>query len=269
MQNYEKITSAQNQYIKKIRLLRMRKYRKKEQIFVVEGLRTIIEAIYHNQSIIKIFFTETIKKNAHFNKIVNNSSLKDIQYYEITKELAQMISGKENPQQAIAIVRMWKNSIEDLTKAHTTIHHGRYLALDRVRDPGNLGTILRSADAAGVHDIVFIDDCVDPFCQESVRASMGSLFATRIYYMKNDEFIEKMKMLRWNISIAVPHEGKDYFTASYKNPHLLVMGNESQGVNESLYSLPHQAITIPMQGRADSLNLASSTSILLFRMLRD
>ncbi|MEM8652351.1 MAG: RNA methyltransferase, partial [Pseudomonadota bacterium] len=141
------------------------------------------------------------------------------------------------------------------------------IALDRVRDPGNLGTIIRTADSAGADGIVLVGETTDPFSMEATRASMGSIFNVPLTKMQVDEFLAWQKS--WSgLTVGTHLEGaSDFRTIDYKSqPVLLLMGNEQQGLPQELASVCDQLALIPMHGAADSLNLAIATGVMLFHM---
>ena len=137
------------------------------------------------------------------------------------------------------------------------------MALDRVRDPGNLGTIMRSADAVGASGLILIGDCTDPYSVEAVRASMGAVFNTQIIACSESAFLKfaaswKGRILGTTLSASI-----DYRKADYERPLILLMGNERSGLTDNLMRVCGQLIKLPMLGRSDSLNLAVATGIVL------
>lgn len=145
-----------------------------------------------------------------------------------------------------------------------------YVALDRVRDPGNLGTIIRTADAAGAKGIILIGDTTDPFSLETVRATMGSLFAVPLARATEAEFLSWRKGFSGLIVGTHLKGAVDYRTIPYKGkPVILLMGNEQQGLPDTLASTCDKLARIPQEGRADSLNLAIATGVMLFEIRRE
>jgi len=145
-----------------------------------------------------------------------------------------------------------------------------YVALDRVRDPGNLGTIIRTADAVGAKGIILIGDTTDPFSLETVRATMGSVFAVPLARASEAEFLSWRKGFSGLIVGTHLKGAVDYRTIPYANkPVILVMGNEQQGLPDQLASACDKLARIPQEGRADSLNLAIATGVMLFEIRRD
>jgi TrmH family RNA methyltransferase len=143
------------------------------------------------------------------------------------------------------------------------------VALDRVRDPGNLGTIIRTADAAGATGVILIGECTDPFSLETVRATMGSVFAVPVVKCSVEEFLSWQK--RSGTQVVATHlaGAVDYRTVDYsKKPVVLLMGNEQSGLPDNLAKAADRTVRIPQQGRADSLNLAVASAVMLFEARR-
>jgi TrmH family RNA methyltransferase len=158
----------------------------------------------------------------------------------------------------------WKR-LEDLAPGRDET----LVALDRVRDPGNLGTIIRTADAAGASAVILVGDCTDPFSLETVRATMGSVFALPVVKCSVDEFLGWQK--RSGVNVVATHlaGAVDYRTADYKSkPVVILMGNEQSGLPDNLAKAANRTVRIPQQGLADSLNLAVATAVMLFEARR-
>ena len=139
-----------------------------------------------------------------------------------------------------------------------------WVALEQVRDPGNLGTIIRTADAAGCGGVILIDDCVDPFSVEAVRATMGSIFAVSVSRATRDEFLAWRAGFPGSVVGTRLDATHDYRSAPYRRPTLILMGNEQAGLTDALAAACDLTVKIPMRGRADSLNLAIATGIMVY-----
>ena len=142
-----------------------------------------------------------------------------------------------------------------------------WVALDRVRDPGNLGTILRTCDATGVEGVILIGNCCDPFSPECTRASMGAIFSVNIVNSQLDEFIQFSKKWDGSIIASSIKASNSYKKINWGYKSILLSGNEQSGLLEELESISHQRIKLPMRGSADSLNLSVATGILLYEMI--
>jgi len=136
-----------------------------------------------------------------------------------------------------------------------------------LRDPGNLGTMLRTGDAVGAGGLILIDDCADPFSVEAVRASMGAVFTQRIALARWDEFIAWLRDGEGQLVAASLRDAQDYRGAPYRAPCFVMVGNESRGLPEEYESACDLRVTMPMKGRADSLNAAVAGAVLAYEVL--
>jgi len=139
-----------------------------------------------------------------------------------------------------------------------------WVALHRVRDPGNLGTIVRTADAAGCGGVILVGECCDPFAVEAVRATMGSIFAVPLSRATEAEFAAWRKTWPGSVVGTLLSATVDHRSADYRQPSLILMGNEQQGLPADMAALCDVAVKIPMRGRADSLNLSVATGIMIY-----
>jgi TrmH family RNA methyltransferase len=139
-----------------------------------------------------------------------------------------------------------------------------WVALQHVRDPGNLGTIIRTADAAGCGGVILVGECCDPYSVEAVRATMGSVFAVSISKISIPNFIEWRKSWPGSVAGALLSATTDYRAADYRKPAMVLMGNEQQGLPPELAAVCDVNVKIPMRGRADSLNLSVATGIMIY-----
>ena len=184
---------------------------------------------------------------------------------EVSEKVIASITRRDNPQMVVGIFEQKWKPLKDIRpeKGET------YIALDRVRDPGNLGTIIRTADAAGASGVILVGDCTDPFSLETVRATMGSVFATPIARASVEEFLSWKKSA--HVSVVATHlaGSVDYRKIDYAGkPVVILMGNEQSGLPPELAGKAEQLARIPQQGRADSLNLAIATAVMLFEARR-
>jgi TrmH family RNA methyltransferase len=175
------------------------------------------------------------------------------------------VTRRDNPQMVVGVFEQRYGNLERQTPSGTET----WLALDRVRDPGNLGTIIRTADAAGASGVILVGECTDPFSMETVRATMGSVFALPVARCSAEEFLAWQK--RSGAEVVATHlaGSVDYRTVNYsRKPVVLLMGNEQSGLPETMAKAADRTVRIPQQGRADSLNLAIATAVMLFEARR-
>ena len=256
------ISSLTNEKIKIINSLSQRKYRKKLNLFVAEGFRICREAIDNGWNI-KYLLCD--KDNLDDDLLVNLSCEvlnRGGDVLEVSPTILSKISHKGNPQNLLAVVEQKWNYLPKAASSEI------WVALECVRDPGNLGTILRTMDAVGAKGCILIDDCTDPFSYECVRASMGAIFNVSIVSINSNDFIQWKKESDFNLIGTSLNNSSSYTNASWKLPFILLMGNEQQGLSDKVLAQCDQLIKIPMLGRSDSLNLAVSTGVALYESIR-
>jgi TrmH family RNA methyltransferase len=181
----------------------------------------------------------------------------------VTEAVLGKLASKDNPQNVLAVFHQrWAPVPEAARIANKDV----WLALEEVRDPGNLGTIIRTVDAAGARGVILIGACCDPYSRECVRASMGSIFAVPLVKMSREAFLEWRGA--WKGDVVGTHLGsaEDFRNVSYRGPTLLLMGSEGPGLSEAMAMACTRLVKIPMAGRLDSLNLAVATALLLYEI---
>ena len=256
------ITSLSNIKIKAINSLSQRKYRNEQGLFIAEGIRVCKEALNNGWTFKYFLFDKSNDENALINELINEVILKGGNVIGVTPDILKKISHKDNPQNVLAVIEQKLNLLPE------NLNKDTFVALECVRDPGNLGTILRTIDAVGGKGCILIDDCTDPFSYECVRASMGAIFNINIIKSSIDDFIHwKMKNKVSLIGTALKH-AEDYTKAKWDLPFVLAMGNEQKGLSGKMVSSCDQVIKMPMLGSSDSLNLAVSTGIALYESIR-
>ncbi len=255
----KKITSMQNQTLKNMRALEQRKTRKEKGLFLAEGLKVIGTARDCNWAPKILVFEEGTAERGLSYDLVNWALDSGAEVLEITYDLMARLSSRDNPQTMMAVFEQrWRQ----LPTAGDF-----WIGLEEVRDPGNLGTIIRTADAAGASGIILIGTCCDPYSVEGVRSTMGSIFAMPIARASTDAFIEWRKK-SWHGRVIATHldATDDYRKDFGAAPHLLLMGSEGPGLSDQLVKLATHKVKIPMRGQADSLNLSVATGLMIYRM---
>ena len=243
----EQITSTQNNKIKLANKLKKKKERDKTGLALIEGIHLIDEAFKSNIMIKQLFVIEPERTDSRLLEYAKEA-------YEINMKVAESLSGTITPQGFFAVIEKPKH---DISKAK------QVLLLDRIQDPGNLGTLIRTADAAGIDMVVMEKGTADAYQDKVMRASQGSVFHIPIVTTELNKFIEQF-------------DGPVYGTAlenavSYKNiesqdTFALILGNEGEGVNKELLAHTSQNLIIPIYGKAESLNVAIAGSILLYHL---
>lgn len=254
------ITSLSNQTIKDIRALHMRKTREASGQFLSEGLKIVIDALDQGFVPRILVYGKAADRHPLLERAIAATLEAGNEVLEVTHEILEKISRKDNPQMVVAVFDQVLHELKDIDPQS----NGVWVALEQVRDPGNLGTIIRTADAAGAGGVILIGECVDPFSVETVRASMGSVFAVPIVKCTREAFLADRK--RWTGSVVgtlltATHSHRD---APYARPTLIVMGTEQSGLTPEIAAACDLNVKIPMRGRADSLNLSVATGIMLY-----
>jgi TrmH family RNA methyltransferase len=261
----KEVTSLSNPIIKDIKALTNKKDREETGTFLAEGLKLVIDAVELGWAIRTLVYAKAAKGKPLVEQVAAKTVARGGLVLEVSEKVLSSVTRRDNPQMVVGIFEhQWKR-LSDLKPAAGQT----FVALDRVRDPGNLGTIIRTADAAGASGVILVGECTDPFSLETVRATMGSVFAVPLYRATADEF------LRWSkgsgAQVVATHlaGAVDYRTIDYRpRPTVLLMGNEQSGLPETLARAADRLARIPQQGRADSLNLAVATAVMLFEARR-
>ena len=182
---------------------------------------------------------------------------------ETTPDILSKITGKDNPQAVAGVFAEFDTSLGALDRSRSDI----WLVAQALRDPGNLGTMLRTGDAIGAGGVVLIDDCADPFSVEAVRASMGAVFTQSIALARWDEFESWLRAGTGQLVAASLRDAQPYRSAAYAAPCFVMVGNESRGLPEEYEMACDLRVTMPMKGRADSLNAAVAAAVLGYEVL--
>lgn len=257
------ITGFSNPIVKYLRSLRDKKHRRREGKVLVEGLRLLADA----QSVGRIpeMLVMAASREPHpllaeLEAAVRASGGEVI---DTTADILAKISGKDNPQAVLGVFAEWSTDLAAIARETAPI----WLVAQALRDPGNLGTMLRTGDAVGAGGLILIDDCADPFSVEAVRASMGAVFTQNIAQARWEQFLPWLRagagqLVGASLRDAVPYRG-----APYAAPCFILIGNESRGLPEAYEAACDLRVTMPMRGRADSLNAAVAGAVLAYEVL--
>jgi TrmH family RNA methyltransferase len=257
------ITSLQNPTVKLVRSLVSRKGRKQTGLFIAEGATMVATARECGWTPRILFAEEAAVRSGIVRELVDWALDAGAQCNMVPDHVLSALSTKDNPQKVIAAFpERW------LPETSISTHpRDVWVALEHVRDPGNLGTIVRTVDAAGAQGVVLVGDCCDPYSREGVRATMGSIFRVPIAGLDSHAFIQLLNT--WPGEVVGTHlSAKDDFRTEYCGPVLLVMGSEGDGLSDALTRQCAHLVKIPMRGHVDSLNLAVATAIVLYEVRR-
>ncbi|MBB4302039.1 TrmH family RNA methyltransferase [Rhodobium orientis] len=258
------VTSLANPLVKDIRALSQRKHRQATGLFVAEGLKLVADAIEAGWPIKTFVHAEKVASH----ELVTRTAARVVAHgglvLKVSEAVLEKMTRRDNPQMVIGVFEQKTVPLDAIDTSSATV----WIALEGIKDPGNLGTILRTADAVGASGVLLVGDTVDPFGTEAVRATMGSIFHVRLARAS----VEAFKAWRpgWPGTVVGTHLSatEDYRAVSYEEPVLLFMGNEQSGLPEDLAGLCDRLVKIPMAGKADSLNLAVSTAVMLYEVRR-
>ena len=255
------ITAVNNAQVKLAAELKQKKHRTKTGLFLAEGLRTVEEAIEARQ-VESIFYTPI--EDDRTRKALEEAAAKGVKLYCVNEAIMKKISDTETPQGIIAVCNMTHLSLEELLSRGEML-----LVLDRVQDPGNIGTMLRTADAAGVGGLVLLSGCADIYAPKTVRASMGSLFHIPVLQgLDEATFIDTAKDFGYELLVTSLEGATSLYKADLSGRIAFVMGNEANGVTAKLLKAADKKVFIPMQGKAESLNVAMAAGVVMFEALR-
>ena len=254
------ITSLTNPTVKAVRALHLRKGRDETGQFLAEGLKLVIEAIDLGRIPSILLFGPDAASHPMLRRAVQVTEAGGGEVIEVSRDILEKVSRRDNPQ---AVAAVFPQVFTALSAVQPTSARC-WVALQAVRDPGNLGTIVRTADAAGCGGVILVGDCTDPYSVEAVRATMGSVFAVKIAKATPDAFLAWRATWPGSVVGTLLSATVDHRAADYRRPVLLLMGNEQAGLPPELADACDVNVKIPMRGRADSLNLAVATGIMIY-----
>ncbi|MDH4414169.1 MAG: RNA methyltransferase [Rhizobium sp.] len=261
----KEVTSLANPIIKDIKALSQKKSRDESRTFLAEGLKLVIDALDRGWTIRTLVYAKAGKGKPLVEKVAARTVAAGGLVLEVSEKVRSSITRRDNPQMVAAVFEQRWTPLKDINPKGSET----WIALDRVRDPGNLGTIIRTADAAGAAGVILVGDCTDPFSMETVRATMGSMFALPLVKTTPADFLKWKKSVDARLVATHLAGAVDYRTIDYKSkPVILMMGNEQSGLPDELAEAADKLARIPQVGMADSLNLAVATGVMLFEVRR-
>jgi len=255
------ITAFSNPLVKQARALRDKKHRRAEGLFLAEGLRILTEAREAGILPERLFFAEA--SHPLLQALIEATEAAGGEAIETDADILHKISGKDNPQAVLGIYRQLDTSLDRLDRDSAPL----WLVAQALRDPGNLGTILRTGDAVGAGGLILVDECADPFSVEAVRASMGALFTQKIAAARWDDFLAWLRRGPGQLVGTSLDTDTDYQVARYRSPTFILVGNESQGLPRAYEEACDLLVKIPMLGKADSLNAAVATAVMAYEVV--
>ena len=292
----ELITSVNNQRVKEVANLKQKKYRTESGTFFAEGLRAVQEAVQY-ADVTELFYTEAEagrldvvleaaesvtadtkeksenKKNANNNNAgtakKRNEAANGIRMYQVDEKVMAKLSDTKAPQGVLAVIRTPEQSLRQLRPGTASDNNAPVIILDRVQDPGNLGTIIRTADAVGALGLILLEGCVDAYSPKVVRASMGSLFHLPVVQdVTAEEALTWCYRNGYEPAATALKNAQNVYKADISKKMAFLFGNEANGVAEELQAAAETRLFIPMAGLAESMNVAMAAGIILFEGLR-
>jgi TrmH family RNA methyltransferase len=254
------ITSLANPTVKAARALHMRKAREATGQFLAEGLKIVTDAVELGHAPRQLLYGPEAASHPLLRQALAATEAAGGEAIEVSRDILGKISRRDNPQTVLAVFDQAYAPLDSLGPHTATC----WVALEAVRDPGNLGTIVRTADAAGCGGVVLVGECCDPFSVEAVRATMGSIFAVKLARSTPDEFLAWRASWPGSVVGTLLTATTDFRAATYTPPSLILMGNEQAGLTPDLAAACDVTVKIPMRGRADSLNLAVATGVMIY-----
>jgi len=258
------IASLTNDRVKRARSLRDKRGRRREGLFLAEGWRILLEARDAGHNPLELWLSDPEPAQPLARALIAEV-LAGGAVYQASADVLAKLSGKDNPQTAVAVFADLPLDLPRLDRSAAAL----WLVAEQLRDPGNLGTLMRTADATGAGGLILLDECADPFSVEAVRASMGAVFTVPLARAPSAEFLAWLRggagqLVGLSLTDgAVPHTA-----ARYTAPTFLMVGNEARGLPHALEAACDTLVTLPMRGRADSLNAAVAGAVAAYEVLR-
>ena len=257
------ISSTSNPQVKRVKRLRQKKYRVREQVFFIEGLRGVLSAAESRSNIDTIVYAPELLTSEFALRVISEQRRAGIHCLEMSAAVFKSISTRERPIGLGAIVNNLWTDVDTLDIGPGDF----FVALINVSEPGNLGTIIRSIDAAGAAGLLIAGSSVDPYHPTAVKASMGTLFS-----VPHCQLASVTELRRWiddnqvHTIATSARARQNYRDAIYPFPNVLILGNEKEGLADEILETADLSVSIPMQGTASSLNLATAATVLLYEL---
>lgn len=258
-----RITSLQNARVKAIRALEMRKTRKETGLFVAEGSAVLLSARDAGWRLETLVYLAGAEGDGGTRLALDWARETGAETLAVSQAVLTKLAAKDNAQNVLGVfAQKWAG----LPDADRVLTQDTWLVLEEVRDPGNLGTIIRTCDAVGVGGIILVGTCCDVTSRECVRATMGSLFSVPLVRASLEDFLAWRDGWRGDVVGLHLSGAEDFRDATYAGPQLIVMGSEGPGLSDAMTAVCSKRVRIPMSGQLDSLNLAVATALTLYQV---
>jgi TrmH family RNA methyltransferase len=258
------ISSPANPLVKRLKSLSDKRARREEGLFLGEGLRVCTEALVAGHVPAMLAITAEAEAHPLGPPLIAATRAGGGRAMRMPRDLISRITGKDNAQGVVAAYRIPDMALARIDRMSAAL----WLVADMLRDPGNLGTMLRSCDATGAGGLILLGDCADPFSLEAVRASMGAVFSRQVVRAEADAFFDWVRQGEGQIvGAALGARAVDYRAHRFVAPMFLLMGNEQAGLPDAHLARCDALVRLPMKGTADSLNVAVAAGVLLYAAL--
>lgn len=258
------IASLQNPRIKDIVRLRQRSHRDERGVMIIEGYREIKRALENSYPIPELYFCPAHFQGTNEPSLIEACRAAGATLFECSLPVFTKISYRDRPEGLLAIGPILRRTLADIRAPANAL----FIVAEAIEKPGNLGTILRSADAAGVDALIVCDRCTDITNPNVVRASIGTLFTVPVAEATSEETLAWLRQRQISIVAATPHATTDYYDVDLTGGVAIVVGAEQYGLSDTWITQADRQVKIPMKGQADSLNVSAATTLLLFEALR-
>lgn len=258
------ITSLQNPKLKEALNLWDRKEREKAGLFIIEGYRELSRAALKKWEVITLFYCSPLFLGSNETELIEQLTRRGTKAYSCSEKIFRKLSYRDRPDGLVAIARQKKSSLDDLLIKKASL----FVVAEAIEKPGNLGTILRSADAVSVDGVIVADPCTDVYNPNVVRASVGTLFTIPVVQTTSANTLKWLKEKGITIVAATPSAKAMYTQVDLTGPVAIAVGTEQLGLSNLWMHEAEIQVRIPMLGIADSLNVAMATTLLLYEVLR-
>ncbi len=259
-----KIESLQNTRVKNAVRLNEARERAIQKRTLIEGYRPLLRAVENGYPLEEVYFCPALFLGENEPALLERAAQAGAALIEVHEEPLRKMTYRNRPEGLLALAPIIRRTLE----THVPNTHGFYLIVERIERPGNLGTIFRSADAAGVDGIVVCDPQTDAFNPEVIRASIGTVFTTPMFEARSADTLSWCRRHKLQIVAATPHTEQLYTAADLTTPLAIVVGAEKVGLSKVWLTEADLQVRIPMLGQADSLNVATATTLLLYEVVR-
>lgn len=255
----ETIQSKDNALVKETKKLKEKRYRVEKSQFLIEGFRFVEEALKSSYKVSEIFLSdEAVSKWYSFE--MEAKLQKYTKVYIVKNSVLQLLSSTETPQGIVAVVN--NRDVEIVDK------EGFYILVDRIQDPGNMGTIIRTAHAAGAIGVIVTKGTVDVYNEKTLRSTMGSIFNIPVIEDKNLNLVDILRKKGFKLVVSSLSKSENFYEVNLTGKIIIAVGNEGGGISEELYNMGDLKVKIPMPGNAESLNVSVAASIMMFEAVR-